>query len=496
MEDNFDQNEFEEFLKEQVRNYRMYPTDTVWRDINKKLHGDKKWPALTIAAFTLLSATIAICVYFTPQPDIFTVKPANTELKNSTLTNSQHNIVLDNLASPPSADNASGLQEVPVKNQYTNRLTPESSINFNKNRTGTEVTDQNKILASEKREASETASGQVNELKGLQKETISQLKNDNNKIEVATAKEPLKNESLPLLITDRNEIAALEKIKPLATGNQHVAKEPNDKNMVDNFLKDHKDDISLYTTSKPKSLKNKFSFQIYLAPSRSYRKLVEDKSVLKEGTTNTGPVGLNYVADVNKVVRHKPGNGLEAGVSIMYNLSENFRIKSGFQFNVRQYSIEAYRSSTELASIALVGNNRIDTVNTLAIYRNSNGYYSTELVNRYYQLAIPIGVEWEIVGNKKIKLNVAGSIQPTYLINRNAYLISTNFKNYSENPEMVRSFNINSNIETFLSFKAGYFKWQIGPQLRYQPYSTFIPQYPIKEHLMDYGIKIGLSKTF
>jgi hypothetical protein len=81
-------------------------------------------------------------------------------------------------------------------------------------------------------------------------------------------------------------------------------------------------------------------------------------------------------------------------------------------------------------------------------------------------------------------------------MNHNAYLLSTNFKNYSENPEMVRSFNINSNIEAFLSFKAGYFKWQIGPQLRYQPYSTFIPQYPIKEHLMDYGIKIGLSKTF
>jgi hypothetical protein len=226
----------------------------------------------------------------------------------------------------------------------------------------------------------------------------------------------------------------------------------NDKNMVDGYFHDYKNDKSLYTTSKPKTLRNKFGFQIYVAPSVSYRKLTEDRSMLKEGT-NTGPVGLNYVADVNNVVRHKPGNGIEAGVSILYNLTNKFRFKSGLQFNVRQYSIEAYRSSTELASIALIGDHGIDTINTVAVYRNNNGYSSAELVNRYYQLAIPVGVEWEIIGNKRIQLNVAGSIQPTYLINHNAYILSTNFKNYSENPEMVRSFNINSNIETFISFK-------------------------------------------
>jgi len=31
MEDNFNQNDFEEFLQDQVRNHRMYPSDAVWR---------------------------------------------------------------------------------------------------------------------------------------------------------------------------------------------------------------------------------------------------------------------------------------------------------------------------------------------------------------------------------------------------------------------------------------------------------------------------------
>ena len=492
MEDNFDKNEFEEFLQDQVRNYRMYPTDTVWRDINKKLHGEKKWPALTIAAFTLLSATIAICVYFTPQPDIFNVKPADTEQNNSTLPGSRHSIILDNLASPkPYIDEKEPLHTA----QSNNRLvaTTQNSTNSGKIKVTSSVLGKQSTVRPTVAEIAELISvrpGTLNASRG-------RVSSSNARVEIATAKERVNTESPVLSISGQKGMPAVsvDKLRQLAAS-ENTAKEYSDKNMVDNFLKDHTDDIALHTVSKPKSLKNKFSFQIYLAPSRSYRNLLEDKAVLQEGTGNTGPVGLNYVTDVNKVVRHKPGTGLEVGISMMYNLSENFRIKSGFQFNVRQYSIEAYRSSTELASIALIGNNRIDTVNTLAIYRNSNGYYSTELVNRYYQLAIPIGVEWEIVGNKKVQLNVAGSIQPTYLINRNAYLISTNFKNYSENPEMVRSFNINSNIETFVSFNAGYFKWQIGPQMRYQPYSTFIPQYPIKEHLLDYGIKIGLSKTF
>lgn len=488
MEDNFNQNDFEEFLKEQVRNHRMYPSDTVWRDINKNLHGDKKWPALTIAAFTLLSATIAICIHFKPKPDIFAIKPADAQ-KASVSPNSQQNNILNNL--PSSASLYKEKSDFPVlQNPSPVNTAPlqEKSIPNNTFK----VIDRNKIATVEGSEDKKTIAQQPVYI-SAEKHAISKIRKADIVLNSKAEKDARDYLDLP---GQKNEIITPDTSKKTKPSNETTKVEDfNDKNMVDDFLKDHKNDIALHTTSKVKSLKNKFGFQIYIAPSVSYRKLVEDRSLMKEGT-NTGPVGLNYVADVNKVVRHKPGNGIEAGVSIMYNLTNNFRFKSGVQFNVRQYSIEAYRSSTEMASIALIGDHGIDTVNTEAVYRNNNGYYSAELVNRYYQLSIPIGVEWEIIGNKRIQLNVAGAIQPTYLINHNAYLLSTNFKNYSKNPEMVRSFNLNSNIEAFLSFKVGDYKWQIGPQLRYQPYSTFIRQYPIKEHLLDYGIKLGLSKTF
>lgn len=488
MEDKFNQNDFEEFLQDQVRNHRMYPADAVWREIDKKLHGDKRWPALSIAASILLSATVLICVYFTPKPNIFAIQPAN--VNTSTHQASDKNNILNNLtSSAPFAKENHAPRDL-IQNHLQDFSAAPSKASNNSieepvsSSAATAIPTSNAAIISVS--ASPIKKSNVAKPSARAVHAPGETPGKNTASEV---NEPVQNTTTPPSVLN-NKSVAVNKSK--ASGETSSTKDYNDKNMVDNFLKDHKSDIALHTASKKINVKNKFSYQLYFAPSVSYRKLREDNSMVKEN--NGGPVGLNYVADVNKVVRHKPGTGIEVGVSFMYNLSGKVRVKSGFQFNVRQYSIEAYRSSTELASIALMGSNGIDTINTVAIYRNSNGYYSAELVNRYYQLSIPAGVEWEIIGNKRIQLNVAGTIQPTYLINRNAYLLTTNFKNYTESPGMVRPWNINSNIEAFISFRVGDFKWQLGPQLRYQPYSTFIPEYTIKEHLMDYGIKLGVSQ--
>lgn len=476
MEDKFNQGEFEEFLQDQVRNHRMYPGDAVWREIDKNLHGEKRWPALTIAAAMLVSATVLICVYFTPKTNIFTIPVANAN--TSTLPGSNKTNILNNIT---------------------------SSIPFSKAKTLQE-------------EISSGTPGNVNEVESIaagQTATIVTKRDiDVDHINIAVAKIHKNNGDLRLPVSIKAQSGSVIQTKAqdkksdiknsvsdaasVSTSDEKALPSTATLNNTDkigvNNTNEHSKDIPVAFYGRKKStLKNKFSYQIYIAPSVSYRKLLEENSPAKENVG--GPVGINFVTDVNKVVRHKPGTGIEVGVSLMYNISERVRLKSGFQFNMRQYSIEAYRSNTELASIALIGNNSLDTINTLAIYRTNNGYYSAQLVNRYYQVSVPVGIEWEVLGNKVVQLNVAGTIQPTYLLNRNAYLLSTNFKNYTESPGIVRQWNINSNIEAFISLKAGDFKWQLGPQLRYQPYSTFIPQYTIKEHLLDYGIKLGLSKT-
>jgi len=51
--------EFEQFLKENADNHRLYPADSVWENIHARLHPKKRWPltAILLLAFTTGSIT-------------------------------------------------------------------------------------------------------------------------------------------------------------------------------------------------------------------------------------------------------------------------------------------------------------------------------------------------------------------------------------------------------------------------------------------------------
>jgi hypothetical protein len=52
---------------------------------------------------------------------------------------------------------------------------------------------------------------------------------------------------------------------------------------------------------------------------------------------------------------------------------------------------------------------------------------------------------------------------------------------------------MNTSFETFVSYKSGNVRWQIGPQVRYQLRSSFDKRYPFKENLFDFGLKVGIT---
>jgi hypothetical protein len=60
-------------------------------------------------------------------------------------------------------------------------------------------------------------------------------------------------------------------------------------------------------------------------------------------------------------------------------------------------------------------------------------------------------------------------------------------------PSLTRKWNINTGFEIFAGYKTGKTDWRIGPQVRYQVFSSFDNKYPIKEHLFDFGVKLGLT---
>jgi hypothetical protein len=90
-------------------------------------------------------------------------------------------------------------------------------------------------------------------------------------------------------------------------------------------------------------------------------------------------------------------------------------------------------------------------------------------------------------------VGVATTVQPTYVLGDRAYLITTDYKNYAEVPWLMRRWNVNTNLETFVAYSTGKLKWQVGPQVRYQLLSSFVNKYPVKENLFDFGLKVGIS---
>jgi len=235
----------------------------------------------------------------------------------------------------------------------------------------------------------------------------------------------------------------------------------------------------------------KLSWQVFFTPTVSYRKLSENKTYQQSVPQVNAP--LSYLYDVNSMVTHKPDFGFEMGFTAKYPVSKDVKLRAGLQFNVNRYEIKAFSSPTQLATIRLNERNGTGQVNTATNYNNFSGYKTNWLENFYFQVSAPVGIEVKLRGDDKMQFGVASTLQPTYVLGDRAYLISSDYKNYAEVPWLIRRWNLNTSLETFVAYSTGHLKWQVGPQVRYQLLSSFVKKYPVKENLFDFGLKVGVS---
>ena len=80
MKNEYQQDEFEQFLQDEVKSHRMYPSDPVWNKIRTELHGNQSWPALTFISLFIISAlTISTLLNRTPNTHILILPPASQQ---------------------------------------------------------------------------------------------------------------------------------------------------------------------------------------------------------------------------------------------------------------------------------------------------------------------------------------------------------------------------------------------------------------------------------
>jgi hypothetical protein len=470
MDNNMYQDEFEQFLQDEVKQHRMYPSDHIWKNIRTELHGYKAWPALTfISLFIITALTVSTLLNNHPGPSY-----TRTYINHSSSGNPQnHNG--NTTAREDYVHQIAPGQITATTFAGMNSSLPEENILVTRNAA---IDQAATTVKSALQPATYTAKA-VNKLPAEMATVHPALIENNVTLEPVTAAEPTENTVIP-------ETAA-------------TATENDTHTNADDFVRDF-----VYVNNQIHRKNSKFGFQFYVTPSTSYRKLSDQKvkdiiqpaaAAASSSPSQNVPLSPNLAADVNHVVRHKPAMGFEIGFAVLYNMSDRLKFKTGAQLNVRQYYIETFQSLTnDLTSLALINYGGIETINFYSPWNNNTGYKKTQLDNKVYQIAVPLGIQWDLIRGKHFGITTEASVQPTLTLNNNTYLLSTDYKHYTGGGDFIRKWNINTSVGFNLSYTSGSSSWQIGPQIRYQHLPTYSNQYPIKEYLMDYGVRLGFTR--
>ncbi|MBS1662715.1 MAG: outer membrane beta-barrel protein, partial [Bacteroidetes bacterium] len=237
-------------------------------------------------------------------------------------------------------------------------------------------------------------------------------------------------------------------------------------------------------------------FQLTLSPTVNYRALSGGDWGPGKSVPNA-PLAIWHPGDAQKYVDHSPALGFQVGGSLLYRVTRNLSIKGGLQFNFSRYKINAYSSTNpQQATITLSSyyGYVIDSLTSYTRIGNFGGRTQETFNNDYYQLSAPVGFELRVLGNERLQFNIGATIQPSYLLNTNSYMLTSNYTGYTKEPSLFRRWNVSGGLEAFLTYKLNGVRLQAGPEFRYQLLSTYTSQYPISENLKGYGFKLGIVK--
>lgn len=438
---------FEEFILDEVNEHKMYPSGRVWDNIRTEVHGNRSWPALTIIALTVLVALTVSTFIVTQKSEpialtINILKPKNNSQALEKPFTTYHSSAQIIASKPMVTVVEQGTSKIPLG---VFEIAPTKKV---------ATTNTNHDIAAN---ATFTNDDLV----------------------------PQENKSVEAAIIISNSSSA-KKINNISLLPALIHGQVN-----------HSFEIEANAIAFTK--KKKYSIQFYATPSASFRVLSDQKvKELIQPSLIAIPINspLVQTPTFNQAVRHRPDIGLELGFTLNYPVTHKLQFKTGLQLNIRQYQIDTYQTGANLATLALVNGGRVQTVSVMSSYTNNVGFRAAKLNNKVYQVALPVGLDYQIVRFKKFGIHTQATIQPTYNINKNVYLLSTDYANYAAGNEYVRKWNVNTSVGIQFSYQKGNTIWQLGPQIRYQTLPTYNNPYPIKENLIDYGFRIGWSKQF
>ncbi|HPH85191.1 MAG TPA: outer membrane beta-barrel protein [Ferruginibacter sp.] len=495
MEKKFYTDNFEQFLKETADDFRMYPSKRVWNSLYNNLHPGRKWPS--IAVWLLLISSI-VFVGITNKEDV-----SGRKSIASTNINPGKSMIAAVPTSLPGSSTALNNSPVTDLNSSSNNNLP-SAINTIQqqqrsafNVSGSQEEQHNVRVARKTNKRSRSTNG----IQSIDVIEPSLITDENSQVTYTAGTEltdqEIKDASLDaeenfLATSIASKIVKLNKVNSLKISSNNT-----------NTEKEWIEDFAFH--NKPSSKwKSRLAYQLYATPSVGYRSLSKNTHVATPPSASSllSSGQSNGMAASNEL-KHRAGFNLEAGGSLIYSFSKIIRLKAGLQLNYTNYRIHAYHMNHPTSTSLLFTNT--STGSPEIITRSS--YLSNTLIgedatnkklnSNTYQVSIPVGADFKIAGKENIQWYAGATIQPSFIVGGNGYLVSTDTKNYVYDASVLRKWNINAGIETFLSYKLNNgIILNAGPQLRYQFLSTYDKNYSYDEKLYNIGVKMGITRNF
>ena len=526
MDRNLHTDDFERLLREKSDEFMMYPSKRIWYSIYNNIHPGNKWPSVAMC-ITLISSLLLIGYLNTRnanqysgviknkfQPETAVNNSSSVAIVATAIDITPKNTVVYPTTKILTADGKIGTASLTTKASADQRLVKKTSststfsLPINLLRKSVDSIAVNNLNSQkENSKANNTIIDPIanpHEEQAIYAEisktpiTIPQdFTTDNFNIEPrSNLNHPFSDFSIEQLVTQNNEDKKIG-IREIAPEFRELMLGDNKKELLSSGDKEWIENYALYNRPAPKKWANKLDMYLYATPSVVYRTLYDDTNF--GNTLNATPFAISASnRDLNASVNQTPSFGIELGTGLQYGIFKGVKIKTSLQLNYTRYNSHAFQNSHPVVTKLTMHNFETKTAYEVfrsTAYSNNSGLEVANLHNETFQISLPMGLDIKLLGNEHLEWNVGATIQPTFVAGAKSYLISSDRHNYVKETSMLNRWNLNAGFETFIAYKVNGLTWQIGPQFRKQLFSTNSKTYAVEERLVNYGLKIGVTKT-
>ncbi|MEP6583015.1 MAG: hypothetical protein ABJA90_02060 [Ginsengibacter sp.] len=522
MEEKFYLDDFELSLQEQANHFKMAPTKKVWHGIYNDLHPGRRWPSVMVSLVLIFS--IVFVGYINSNTDskaTGTKDQVRSASNEKEISKPEITSTTNKFQTQPSGQNSKTVKSVSSNNKTLafsapgeNSHTLDNSIS-NKEINRTKEGDQAKEINQTGSVSPPSTTARINSNQPLSQNILNGQENYSlNKQREITEVENNMNKQISVSNDTRGHVSNQPEIY---TSFQHSVVQNSHKDLqieVPGFIKStnnkslaliintDQNNLKALSTEGDKSVlakvkkKNEKISWVYYAGTFLSTVSFSGETLKDNNSLNVSSQPLPQVAQKDMKVLRKPALGFEAGLKMNYSLTKRLQFITGVHITRSGYDVISNLVHPTLATLTLkdpsTGN--IYSRSFVTHYGDGTGKSTVTLRNYSYQASIPVGLQYMLWDNGKLQLNIAADFEPSYILNPDAFILASNGKNYVNVPDLMRKWNFSSNFAPFISFRSSKLKWNIGPNIRYQWLSTYQKNYTIKEHLIDYGIRIGISK--